>query len=150
MDNKTKTLTEVLTLIKEKGYQLDFDIDVPDEFKGNTEVIASIMEHSSLDFDKLPESARNDRQVLILIANKESGKFPEFPEWAKDDKDIVKSLSDFGWGVFENISERLRADREIVLLGLSEDSSNILEHVTSDELKNDKEILKIAAAGLST
>lgn len=149
MDNKTKILTEVLTLIKEKGYQLDIDIDVPDEFKGNTEVLASIMEHGSLDFDKLPESARNDRQVLILIANKSSGEFSNFPEWAKDDKEIVKSLSDFGWGVFENISERLRADREIVLLGLSGDSSNNLEHVTSEELKNDKEILKIAVSGHS-
>ena len=149
MDNKTKTLTEVLTLIKEKGYQLDFDIDVPDEFKGNTEVLASIMEHGNLDFDKLPESARNDRQVLILIANKSSVEFSNFPEWAKDDKEIVKSLSYFNGIRFENISERLRADREIVLLGLSGDSSNNLEHVTSEELKNDKEILKIAVSGHS-
>ena len=149
MENKTKTLAEVLTIIKEKGYQLDFDVDVPIEFKGNTDVIASIMEHSSLDFDKLPESAKNDRQVLILIANKSSGEFSNFPKWAKDDKEIIKSLSDFGWGVFENISERLRADREIVLLGLSGESSNNLEHVTSEELKNDKEILKIAVSGHS-
>ena len=147
MENKTKTLTEVLALIKEKRYQLDFDIDVPDELKGNTEVILSIMEHGSLDFDKLTESARNDKQLLMLIANKESSEFSNFPDWAKDDKDIVKSLSDFGWGVFENISERLRADREIVLLGLSGDSSNNLEHVTSEELKNDKEILKLAVSG---
>jgi hypothetical protein len=147
MESKAKTITEVLTLIKEKGYQLDFDIDVPDQFKGNREVIASIMEHGSLDFDKLPEFARNDKQLLMLIANKESGEFSNFPDWAKDDKDIVKSLSDFGWGVFENISERLRADREIVLLGLSGDSSNNLEHVTSEELKNDKEILKLAVSG---
>jgi len=146
MENKTKTLAEVLTIIKEKGYQLDFDVDVPIEFKGNTYVIASIMEHSSLDFDKLPESAKNDRQVLILIANKSSWKFSNFPEWAKDDKEIIKSLSDIG-GEFENISERLRADREIVLLGLSGHSSNNLEHVASEELKNDKEILKIAVSG---
>jgi len=149
MKNKEKSLEEVLALIKEKGYQLDFDVDVPIEFKGNTEVIASIMEHGSLDFDKLPESAKNDRQVLILIANKSSGEFSNFPEWAKDDKEIIKSLSGFGWRVFENISERLRADREIVLLGLSGDSSNNLEYVTSEELKNDKEILKIAVSGHS-
>jgi hypothetical protein len=37
MENKTKTLAEVLTIIKEKGYQLDFDVDVPIEFKGNKE-----------------------------------------------------------------------------------------------------------------
>jgi hypothetical protein len=150
MEYKKKTLTEVLNLIKEKRYQLDFDIDIPDEFKGDTEVIACIMEHGSLDFDKLTESVRNDRQVLILIANKAPGEFTNFPEWAKDDKDIVKSLSDFGgWRIFKNISERLRADREIVLLGLSGDSSNNLEHVTSEELKNDKEILKIAVSGHS-
>jgi hypothetical protein len=149
MASKAKTIAEVLTLIKEKGYHLEFDIDVPDEFKGNTEIIASIMEQGRLEFDKLPESARNDKQLLMLIANKESSEFSNFPDWAKDDKDIVKSLSDFGWGVFENISERLRADREIVLLGLGGDSSNNLEYVTSEELKNDKEILKIAVSGHS-
>lgn len=147
MESKAVTISEVLTLIKEKGYQLDFDVDISNEFKGNREVIASIIEHSSLNFNKLPDSARNDKQLLMLIANKESSEFSNFPDWARDDKDIVKSLSDFGWGVFENISERLRADREIVLLGLSGDSSNNLEHVTSEELKNDIEILKLAVSG---
>jgi hypothetical protein len=66
MESKAVTISEVLTLIKEKGYQLDFDVDIPNEFKGNREVIASIIEHGSLNFDKLPESARNDKQLLML------------------------------------------------------------------------------------
>lgn len=147
MENKTKTLAEVLDLIKEKRYQLDFKIDVPDEFKGNIEVIRCILENGNLDFEKLPDIIKNDKEILMFIAKKDSSEFRNFPDWAKDDKDIVKSLS--GWGVFENISERLRADREIVMLGLSGDSSNNLEHVTSEELKNDKEILKIAVSGHS-
>ena len=149
MENKTKTLSEVLDLIKEMGYQLDYDMDVPDEYKGNTEVIMCILENGNLDFEKLPDTIKNDKEILMFIAKKDSSEFSNFPDWAKDDKDIVKSLSDFGWGVFENISERLRADREIVMLGLSGDSSNNLEHVTSEELKNDKEILKIAVSGHS-
>jgi len=149
METNKKTLEEVLDLIKEKRYQLNYDVDVPEEFQANREVILSIMEHSSLDFEKLPDTVKNDRQILMLIAKEEPRKLNKFPDWAKDDKDIVKSLSDFDWGVFENVSERLRSDREVVLLALSGNSSNNLEHVTSDELKNDKEILKLAVSGHS-
>ena len=58
---KEKTLEELLNLIKEKGRPLKFNLDIPDAFKGNKAIIASILEHTSLDTEKLPKEALNDR-----------------------------------------------------------------------------------------
>ncbi len=149
MKNSPITLQEVFDLIAQKTYQLNFDIDIPDAFKANSDVLSAILEHSSLDFEKLPDSAKNDRAVLMLFASKKSYDFQYFPDWAKDDAGILAAaLSDSG-SPFEYASERLRSDREIVMLALRNNSCNNLEHVASEELKNDKEILKIAVAGHS-
>lgn len=148
MESKTKTLAEVLALIKEKGYQLDFDIDVPDEFKGNAEVVASIMEHGRLDFEKLPDTVKNDKHLLLLIVKERSFEFKKFPDWAKDDKDIVLAAISEDFDAFEYTSERLRGEREVVIAAFTAQSSyDTIKHVASEELQNDIEILKLAVKG---
>ena len=82
---KEKTLEELLNLIKEKGSSLKFDLDIPDAFKNNKAIIASILEHTSLDTEKLPKEALNDREILCMILKKRPWDFEVFPEWAKDD-----------------------------------------------------------------
>ena len=148
MDNKTKTLTEVLTLIKEKGYQLDFDIDVPDELKGNTDVIKCILEYGNLDFEKLPDAVKNQKQLLTLIAEEKSYEFENFPDWAKDDKDIVLTAISKSYNAFEHASERLRSEREVVIAAFTAQSTyNTIQFVASEELQNDVGILKLAVKG---
>ncbi len=44
MENKKLTIQDVLSTIKEKRYQLDFTVDIPDEMKSNPEVIFCILE----------------------------------------------------------------------------------------------------------
>lgn len=148
MENKTKTLAEVLDLIKEKRYQLDFDMDVPDEYKGNTEVIRCILENGNLDFEKLPDTAKNDKQLLTLIAKENSYEFENFPVWAKDDKDIVLAAISESYDAFKHTSERLRGEREVVIAAFTAQSSyDTIKYVASEELQNDIEILKLAVKG---
>ena len=148
MENKTKTLAEVLDLIKEKGYQLDFDVDVPDEFKGNIEVIRCILENGNLDFEKLPDTAKNDKQLLTMIAKEKSYEFENFPVWAKDDKDIVLAAISESYDAFKHTSERLRGEREVVIAAFTAQSSyDTIKYVASEELQNDIEILKLAVKG---
>jgi hypothetical protein len=148
MENKTKTLAEVLDLIKEKRYQLNFDLDVPDEYKGNTEVIRCILENGNLDFEELPDTAKNDKQLLTLIAKEKSYEFENFPVWAKDDKDIVLAAISESCDAFKHTSERLRGEREVVIAAFTAQSSyDTIKYVASEELQNDIEILKLAVKG---
>ena len=148
METNKKTLEEVLDLIKEKRYQLNYDVDVPEEFQANREVILSIMEHSSLDFEKLPDTVKNDKHLLLLIAKEKSYEFKNFPDWAKDDKDIVLAAIYESYDAFKHASERLRSEREVVIAAFTAQSSfDSIQHVASEELKNDIEILKLAVKG---
>lgn len=148
MENKSKTLSEVLTLIKEKGYQLDFDCDVPDEYKGNMEVIKCIMENGNLDLKNLPDTVKNDKQLLMLIAKGKSYMFENFPDWAKDDKEIVLTAISESYDAFEHASERLRGEREVVIAAFTAQSSyDTIKYVASEELENDIEVLKLAVKG---
>ena len=45
MENKKFTIQDVLSTIKEKRYQLDFTVDIPDEMKSNPEVIFLIIKN---------------------------------------------------------------------------------------------------------
>ena len=154
MENKKLTIQDVLSTIKEKRYQLDFTVDIPDEMKSNPEVIFCILEHGRFNFDELPDAAKNDREILKQIAVKNSSEFENFPDWAKDDNEIVIKAISKSSDTFEFASEKLRADRDIVILALKSwylgqegIFSNNLQYVSSEVLKNDKEILKIAVSG---
>lgn len=148
MENKRKSMKEVLNLIKEKSYELDFDIDVPDELKGNTDVIKCILENGNLDFEKLPDAVKNQKQLLMLIAEEKSYEFENFPDWAKDDKDIVLTAISKSYNAFEHASERLRSEREVVIAAFTAQSSyNTIQFVASEELQNDVGILKLAVKG---
>ena len=148
MENKRKSMQEVLNLIKEKRYELDFDIDVPDELKGNTDVIKCILENGNLDFEKLPDAVKNQKQLLMLIAEEKSYEFENFPDWAKDDKDIVLTAISKSYNAFEHASERLRSEREVVIAAFTAQSSyNTIQFVASEELQNDVGILKLAVKG---
>jgi tetratricopeptide (TPR) repeat protein len=145
MENKRKSMKEVLNLIKEKSYELDFDIDVPDELKGNTDVIKCILEYGNLDFEKLPDAVKNQKQLLTLIAEEKSYEFENFPDWAKDDKDIVLTAISKSYNAFEHASERLRSEREVVIAAFTAQSTyNTIQFVASEELQNDVDILKLA------
>ena len=148
MENKKLTIQDVLSTIKEKRYQLDFTVDIPDEMKSNPEVIFCILEHGNVKFDKLPDAAKNDRQILKLIALKNSYEFENFPDWAKDDEEIATIAVEKSYNSFENASLRLRSDRALVIKALtSQCSYDTINHVGTEELKNDIEILKLAVRG---
>jgi hypothetical protein len=148
MEENTKTKSQVLDIIKEKRYQLDFELDIPTEFKSDIDVITSILEHGNLDIMCLPDSARNDRNILMLLANDTGFKLEDFPEWARDDKEIALIAVERSYNAFEHLSDRLRSDREVVIKALTCNSSyNTISFVGTDELKNDLEILKLAVKG---
>ena len=148
MENKKLTIQDVLSTIKEKRYQLDFTVDIPDEMKSNPEVIFCILEHGNVKFDKLPDAAKNDRQILKLIALKNSYEFENFPDWAKDDEEIATIAVENSYNSFENASLRLRSDRALVIKAFtSQCSYDTINHVGTEELKNDIEILKLAVRG---
>jgi len=142
---KKQTKEEVLEVIKEKRYQLDFDIDIPDEFKGDTAIIETILEHGSIDFAKLPDNTKNNKDILKLIISESAWEFKNFPDFARDDEEISISAIKSDSGCIQYVSERLKADKEIVKLALSSDGGGWnLQYITSKELLNDKELLKIA------
>jgi hypothetical protein len=146
MEASQKTLAEVLKEIEEKRYQFQFEVDVPESLKGNLEVIGCHLKHGNFKFKQLPEEARNNREILLLIA-KENG-IREFPDWAKDDEEILITALKQNGDAFEHAPERLRSKREVVMAALSTGYNN-LEHVAAEELRNDKEILKLAVANHS-
>lgn len=148
MENKKLTIQDVLSTIKEKRYQLDFTVDIPDEMKSNPEVIFCILEHGRVDFDELPDAAKNDREILKQIAAKNSSDFENFPDWAKDDEEIATIAVENSYNSFENASLRLRSDRALVIKAFtSQCSYDTINHVGTEELKNDIEILKLAVRG---
>jgi len=140
---KKQTKKEVVEIIKEKGYQLKFDIDIPEEYRSDKDIIGAIIEHGSIDFDKLPDSAKNNREILILIASDSAWSFRSFPDSAKDDKEIALTAVKLDGGSFEHISDRLKSDRELVKLALTDSGYN-LQYVTSKELLHDRELIKLA------
>jgi len=148
MENKKLTIQDVLSTIKEKGYQLDFTFDIPDEMKSNPEVISCILKHEAVGFDELPDAAKNDREILKQIAAENSSDFENFPDWAKDDEEIATIAVENSYNSFENASLRLRSDRALVIKAFtSQCSSDTINHVGTEELKNDIEILKLAVRG---
>ena len=94
------------------------------------------------------------KQEAIDLVNKRGSELQNLPENFKDDKDIVMAAISNSSDAFEYASDRLRSDRECTILALKvfylgQEGifCNNLQYVSSEDLKNDKEILKIAAAG---
>jgi len=143
---QAKTLQEVLTLIKDKGYQLSFNLDIPLEFKSNLEVIASVIENSRLNFDQLPDSAKNNREIIKLIAEKSGDVLSELPESFLDDKEIVlKALANDGWRYLDRISDRLKNDIDVVIAAVSSDNRALNNF--SDKFKDDERVIQACLKG---
>tara|TARA_B100000886_G_C20423728_1_gene492868 strand:+ start:291 stop:2339 length:2049 start_codon:yes stop_codon:yes gene_type:complete len=140
---RKKTKSEVLEIIKEKGYQLKFDIDVPIEFRSDIHIIRAILKYGSVDFDKLPDSAKHDKDILKLILSESSWSFRDFHDLAKDDEEIATIAVKLDGDNFRYISKRLKSDRELAKLALNHSGHN-LEHIKSNELLFDKELIKLA------
>ena len=83
------TKEQVHLLIKKKRYQLQFDVDVPDDLKGDIEVIGWVLKHSRLKLSDLPASAQENRQILRMFVKKMSYHFKDFPEPIRDDKELA-------------------------------------------------------------
>jgi hypothetical protein len=145
-----KTLHEIIDIIKEKGYALNFLIDIPESYQDNIEVIKAIIENGGLDYESLPISAKENKEILKLIIEDNGYYFKKFPEWAKDDEDIVLIAVSNHSNTFEHVSERLRKNRDIVLTALTKEPTfDTIKYVADQELQNDLDILKLAVKGHS-
>jgi len=146
MQSQELDLDKVLNLIKEKGYQLNFTLDIPDQLKSNKQVIEAVLEHSRFDVEMLTEASKNDLDIMLLVAEKKSYCFKDFPDWAKNNKQIALAAIKDSADAFEYASQVLRSDKEVVLTALNSNSAmyNTMSFVMSEEITNDIEVIKAA------
>jgi hypothetical protein len=146
MKDKTPSQQEVIDLVKEKGYSLDFDLDIPSEFKGNIEVLTAVLEHGNsmtrIPLGKISEDIFKNRDFLKLLVEKRHD-FAEFPEWVRDDEEIARLAVQISTGALDGVSARLRSQRDFVLWAFSHNYVT-LDIVADEALKNDLAILKLA------
>lgn len=145
MEQASKTQEEVVELIKEKRYQLDFDLDIPDEFKTNREVLATVLEHGNLPIAKLSEDLFKDREFLKLLVEKCANSFGEFPEWVRDDEEMARLALANNRSAFEVLSTRLKNDLGLLKLAISADCQNFGR--MPEKWRDNKELITTLLAG---
>jgi len=143
MKDKTPSQQEVVELIKKKGFNLDFDLDIPDKFKTNREVLTAALEHGNLPVSKLSEDVFKDREFLKLLIGKRASYFAEFPERVRDDEEMARLAVCTSSSALEGVSVRLRSQRDFVMWAFSQDYFS-LDIVADESLKNDLAVLKLA------
>lgn len=144
MQNKSRSLSEVLDLIKEKTYDLNFQLDIPEEYKVKPEVVACVLENGYLHMEDLPDVAKNNRDIVKLMVSDNGDNFQDAPDWAKDDEEIARISVEKDSEAFKHASERLRGKRDFVEYVFSTNASyDTIEAVSDRQLVNDIDILKL-------
>jgi hypothetical protein len=154
MKDKAPSQQEVIDLVKEKGYSLDFDLDIPSEFKGNIEVLTAVLEHGNsmtmIPLEKISEDIFKNRDFLKLLVDKRASYFGEFPEWVRDDEEMARLAVCTSSSALEGVSVRLRSQRDFVMWAFSHERIEgwpdyvSLDIVADESLKNDLAVLKLA------
>ena len=147
MQNKSRSLSEVLDLIKEKTIDLNFQLDIPEEYKVKLEVVACVLENGNLHMRDLPDVAKNNRDIVKLMMVSNNGdNFQNAPDWVKDDEEIAKYILNASKNYFvlhtvlDCMSPRLKKDKELIIAAIELDSR--LMSLVDPELQADPDVIK--------
>ena len=146
--SKTKTREQVLTAIKEQGYQFLFYRDVPSELSTDPGIALAVIERGQIKVKDLPAELLMNRDVMLAMACRvwDGSGLESLPWKWRDDEAFVREVLAVQPGSYRHASERLQGFREFALLAVRSTRSNALENVP-EPLRHDREVLIAALQG---